>query len=325
MGKLSRLFLFTFCIASQLLSQDPLPSWNEGIAKKTILDFVSEVTKEGSDAYIPEEDRIVTFDEDGTLWVEQPLYVEFFYTLDALKELAKTNPKWANLEPYRTILSGNLQAISSIKEHEIVQMVAMTHAGMTVENFHQKVNSWISTTLHPRFKKPFTSLVYKPMLEVMQLFKDNDFKAYIVSGGGQEFIRSFAERVYGLKPGRIIGTAGKVKYEYIQGNPALLKIPEILFIDDKTGKPEGINLIIGQKPVAAFGNSIGDRQMLEWTQSNNTKTIELLVHHDDPVREYAYGPDSKIGTFSDDLMEEAIQRKWIVISMKNDWKVIFQD
>lgn len=302
---------------------DPLPSWNEGSVKQGILEFVSAVTQEPSPHYVPTKDRIAAIDNDGTLWVEQPLYVEYIYTLETIKSMAPDHPEWTNQEPYKSILSEGLEAIKSLNAHEVEQLIAETHAGMSIDDFHNKVKQWIAHAIHPRYKRPFTELVYQPMLELIQLLKDNHFQVYIVSGGGQEFMRAFAEQLYGLPPGHIIGTTGKVAYEYRDGKPALLKLPQVLFIDDKQGKPEGINLIIGQRPIAAFGNSIGDQQMLEWTQANPSPNFELLVHHDDPVREYAYGPDSKVGTFSDALMKEAKANKWFVVSMKNDWKVIF--
>ena len=327
-NKIKSKFSF-FIISLFLLSgtinavSDPLPSWNEGATKESIINFVKEVTDEGSKNYIPPKNRIATFDEDGTLWVEQPLYAEFFFALETIKSLAPEHPELANKEPFKSILSGDADAIKNLNEHDMEQLIGITHSGMTLDEFHQRVNDWLKKATHPRFKKPFTDLVYQPMLEAMQLLRDNQFLIFIASGGGQEFIRVFAEQLYGTPPGHIIGTTGKVKYEYRDGHPVLIKLPEVLFVDVNGGKPEGINLIIGQRPVIAFGNSTGDQQMLEWTQGNKGKTLELLVHHDDPVREYAYGPDSKIGTFSVALMDEAKKQNWKVISMKNDWKVIF--
>lgn len=302
---------------------DPLPSWNDGEAKKAILEFVKEVTREGGANYIAPKDRIATFDEDGTLWVEQPIYVEFFFALENIKAMASQHPEWANTEPFKSAIIGKEGAINKFTIRDFEELISVTHSGISIDAFHDRVNAWLKTAVHPRFKKPFTELVYKPMLEVMQYLRNNQFQIYIVSGGGQEFIRSFAERLYGLPPGHVIGTVGKLEYEYRDGDPILLKLPEVLFINDKEGKPEGINLVIGQRPVIAFGNSVGDRQMLEWTQATKGKNLQLLVHHDDDVREYEYGPDSKIGTFSDSLMDEAKKQGWFVISMKKDWKTIF--
>lgn len=279
---------------------------------------MQDTTTSGSQDYIQPEDRIAVFDQDGTLWVEQPIYTQFFYALDTLK----AQPQLKNEEPYRTILGDRPDAIENLTLQDIEKVIAKTHANMTVDEFQANVRAWLDKAVHPRFKRPYTELVYQPMLEVMQYFKANGYKIYIVSGGGQEFIRAYAEKVYGIPPEQIIGSAGKVKYEYQNGNPALVKQPEVLFVDDKGGKPEAINLFIGKRPVAAFGNSDGDRQMLEWAQSSG-KSLQLLVHHDDPIREYQYDTDSKIGTFSRPLMEEAAEKKWIVASMKNDWKVIF--
>ncbi len=302
---------------------DVLPSWNDGVAKRSIIQFVKDVTDQANEAYIKPEDRIATFDEDGTLWVEQPLYAQVFFAIDSLKSRAFQHPEWKNREPFKTILSGNLEALQKLSPKDIEHILAFTHTGMTVEEFHQQVSNWLEKAVHPRFKRPFTELVYQPMLEVIQLLRDNQFDIYIVSGGGQEFIRAFAEKVYKIPPSHVIGTASKVKYEYRNGHPVLLKAPSLLFVDDKAGKPEGINLIIGKRPVAAFGNSIGDQQMLEWTQDGPGKRLELLVYHDDAAREYAYGPNSTIGTFTVVLMDEAIKQGWIVVSMKNDWKIIF--
>lgn len=318
------LFFALALLAGNLCAiEDPLPSWNEGTAKENIIKFVKAVTEEGGSAFVPVKDRIAAFDEDGTLWVEQPLYTEFFYVLDNIKELSKAHPSWEHKEPFKSIIAGQADKITDFEPHDAVMLVGETHAGMSIHDFHERVKAWLQKTIHPRFKRPFTELVYQPMLEVMRFLKNNQFQVYIVSGGGQEFMRAFAENLYELPPGHIIGSAGKVKYEYRDGHPILMKLPEILYIDDKQGKPEGINLVIGKRPIAAFGNSIGDQQMLEWTQGQKGPTLEYLVHHDDPVREYAYGPDSKIGTFSNALMDEAKKQGWTVISMKNDWKVIF--
>lgn len=323
--KLQLFFLYFFCKIAFCFGQinDPLPSWNEGLSKQAITQFINDTTTPGSKDYIPLKDRIAVFDQDGTLWVEQPIYTQFLFAIDTIKDLASKNPEWKNTEPYRTILEGDLEKIKNFNFQDLEKIIAMSHANMSVEEFQENVCSWLNKAVHPRFKKPFTQLIYQPMIEVINYFNNHGYKVYIVSGGGQEFIRTYSEQVYGIPPEEIIGSAGKVKYEYKMGKPELLKLPEVLFIDDKTGKPEAINLFIGKVPVAAFGNSDGDQQMLEWSQSTKRKSFQLLVHHDDPIREYKYDKDSKIGTFSQALMNEANQRGWIIVSMKNDWNKIF--
>ncbi len=314
----------SFLYLSCQLKADLLPSWNEGKAKSAILKFVNQVTQPGSEHFIPLEERIAAFDQDGTLWVEQPIYTEWFFAIDSIRSQASQHPEWRNKEPFKSIIEGNPEKLMRFSEQDAAQLIAITHSGMTVKAFQEKIADWLASALHPRFKKPFTQLVYQPMIELIDLLHEHGFKVYIVSGGGQEFIRAFAENIYGIPNERVIGSAGKVKYEYQKnGEPVLLKLPEVLFIDNKTGKPEGMNLIIGKRPIAAFGNSTGDQQMLEWTQASTRKNLELLVHHDDAEREYAYGPHSPIGTFSNALMNEAQERDWIIVSMKKDWKIIF--
>lgn len=320
------LFLLSFLCKSFFCfgqSEDPLPSWNDGQAKQAIVQFINDTTISGSKDYISPENRIAVFDQDGTLWVEQPIYTQFLFAIDAIKDLASKNPEWKTKEPYQTILEGNLEKIKNFTIQDIEKIIAVSHANITVKEFQESVQSWLSKAVHPRFKKNYTELIYQPMLEVIKYFSNHGYKVYIVSGGGQEFIRTYSEKIYRIPPQQIIGSAGKVKYEYQKGSPELLKLPEVLFIDDKNGKPEAINLFIGKLPVAAFGNSDGDKQMLEWSQSNKGKSLQLLVHHDDSAREYKYDTDSKIGTFSQSLMEEANKKGWIIVSMKNDWKKIF--
>lgn len=302
---------------------DPLPSWNDGDTKQAIIEFVQEVTKEGGKNYVPPSDRIATFDQDGTLWVEQPMYCEMFFVLDKIREMSSKHPEWKNTEPFKAVISNDIQALEHLTEHDEEILVLASHSNITVDDFHLEVTDWLKKAIHPRYKKPFTELVYQPMLEVMQYFEKNQFRVYIVSGGGQEFMRSFTEKMYGLLPGWVIGTTMVTEYQYHKGHPLLVVSPKVLFINNGPGKVEGINLIIGQRPIAAFGNSSGDQQMLEWTQVTKGKTLELLVHHDDDVREYAYGPNSKIGTFPIALMAEARKEGWLIVSMKNDWKIIF--
>jgi phosphoglycolate phosphatase-like HAD superfamily hydrolase len=302
---------------------DPLASWNDGPAKKSITDFVAKVTSDGS-GFVPVEERIACFDNDGTLWCEQPVYVQVVFALDRVKELAAQHPDWKTAEPYKSILADDREAISKFTIQDFEKVVAATHTGMTVEEFQAEVKQWLAAHEHPRFHRRYTELVYQPMLELLAYLRANRFKTYIVTGGGQEFVRVFAETGYGVVPEQVIGSASKTKYEYGKNDqPMLVKLPEVLLIDDKVGKPEAINLIIGRRPLAAFGNSTGDQQMLEWTQGGGEGRLMLLVHHDDAKREYAYGPDSKVGTFTDALMNEANGRQWIVVSMKDDWKKIF--
>lgn len=323
--KLQLFLLCFFCKIAFCVGQceDPLPSWNEGQAKQAIVQFIKDTITPGSKDYINPEDRIAVFDQDGTLWVEQPIYTQFLFAIDTIQSLASKNPEWKYQEPYQSLVEGNLEKIKNLTIRDIEKMIVLSHAHMTVEEFDDHVHSWLSQALHPRFKKPYTELIYQPMIEVIQYFNMQGYKVYIVSGAGQEFIRTYSKKIYRIPPMQIIGSAGKVKYEYRNGTPDLVRLPEMLFVDDKSGKPEAIHLIIGKRPVAAFGNSDGDQQMLEWSQASPKKSFQLLVHHDDSVREYKYDADSKVGTFSQLLMEEAKKKGWIVVSMKKDWKVIF--
>jgi haloacid dehalogenase-like hydrolase len=303
---------------------DPLPSWNDGPARKAVLEFVRAAADPAGPGFVPVEERIATFDNDGTLWVEQPIYTQVAFAFDRVSKLAPGHPEWKMEEPFRSILSGDRDAMTRFTIQDFERVVAATHSGMTVEEFHATIREWLATVKHRRYKRPYTELVYQPMLELMRLLRANGFKTYIVTGGGQEFVRVFSESIYGVPPEQVIGSAGKVKFEYGRdGKPALVKLPDVLLLDDKGGKPEGINLVIGRRPHASFGNSTGDRQMLEWTQGGAGARLMMLVHHDDSEREYAYGANSKVGTFSEELMEEASRRGWFVISMKDDWKRIF--
>jgi hypothetical protein len=303
---------------------DPLPSWNDGPAKTAIIEFVKTTTDAGSPKFVPPEERIATFDQDGTTWVEQPIYTQVMYCLDRVPALAEKKPELKNVEPFKTVLSGDREAIAKLSKEDLVKILVATLTGMTVEDFTAEVTPWIQSAKHPRFKRQYTELTYLPMLEVMRLFRDNGYKTYFVTGGGQDFVRVYSEQTYGVPPEQVVGSAGEVHFGYGQdGKPILTKEPKLLLNDDKAGKPEGIHLVIGRRPVAAFGNSNGDKEMLEYTQAGDGARLMLLVHHDDAEREYSYGPDSKIGTFSDALMDEAKAKGWIVVSMKNDWKRIF--
>jgi hypothetical protein len=302
---------------------DPLPSWTEGPTKTAIVEFVAKVTKAGSPDFVSPAERIATFDNDGTLWVEQPMYVQLAFALDRVKTVAPQHPEWKDKEPFASLLKGDVRAALAGGVPALLDIVMVTHAGMTTDEFEQIAKDWIATAKHPRFKQPYTQCVYRPMLELLAYLRANGFKTFIVSGGGIEFMRPWTEKVYGIPPEQVIGSSIKTKYEMRGGRPVLIRLPEINFIDDKAGKPVGISSHIGRRPIAAFGNSDGDQQMLEWTQAGGGARLMMLVHHDDSEREYAYGADSKIGTFSDALAAEANKKGWNVISMKNDWKTVF--
>ena len=309
--------------ANSAFAADPLPSWNDGKAKQSIVNFVTKVTKAGSPDFVPAPQRIATFDNDGTLWAEQPVYFQLLFAIDHVKALAPQHPEWQTQEPFASLLKGDLKGVMAGGEKALLEIVMATHAGMTTEEFEKTVKDWLATARHPKTGKLYTEMVYQPMLEVLTYLRANGFKTFIVSGGGIEFMRPWTEKVYGVPPEQVVGSSIKTQWEVRSGKPTLVRLPEINFIDDKTGKPVGINAHIGRRPIAAFGNSDGDQQMLEWTQAGSGARLMMLVHHDDAKREWAYGPESKIGTFSDALMAEANQRGWTVISMKNDWKKVF--
>jgi phosphoglycolate phosphatase-like HAD superfamily hydrolase len=310
-------------VATVARAQDPLPSWNDGPAKQAIVKFVHDTTDKTSPKFVPGDQRIATFDNDGTLWAEQPMYFQLIFALDRVKTLAPKHPGWKTKEPFASLLKGDVKGALAGGEKAIAEIVMATHAGMTTAEFERIVKDWIATAKHPKTGRLFTEMVYQPMLELLAYLRSNGFKTFIVSGGGIEFMRPWTERVYGIPPEQVVGSSIKTKYEMRNGKPVLIRLPAINFVDDKSGKPVGINSHIGRRPVAAFGNSDGDRQMLEWTQAGGGARLMMLVHHDDAKREWAYGPKSKIGTFSDALMAEAKKNGWIVISMKNDWKRIF--
>jgi hypothetical protein len=309
--------------ATQSRAADPLPSWNDTGPKKAIISFVEKVTKEGSPDFVSVPERIATFDNDGTLWCEQPMYFQLLFALDRVKALAPQHPEWKTKEPFASLLKGDVKAALAGGDKAILQVVMATHAGMTTAEFEKIVKDWIATAKHPKTGKPLLEMVYQPMIELLSYLRANGFKTFIVSGGGIEFMRPWTEKVYGIPPEQVVGSSIKTKYEMRDGKPVLIRLAEINFIDDKTGKPVGINSHIGRRPIAAFGNSDGDRQMLEWTQAGSGARLMMLVHHDDAKREFAYGAKSHIGTFSDSLMEEANKSGWTVISMKDDWKQIF--
>ena len=315
--------------AQTTTSSDPLPSWNDGAAKQAIFDFVRATTGTASPNFVPPADRIAVFDQDGTLWVEHPMYSQVVYCLDRVPAVVAKKPELKSVEPFRTVLSGNREAMSKLTMPDLEKILAATLTGMTVEEFNAEVQKWLETARHPRWKRPYTELVYQPMLEAMRYLRDNGYKTYIVTGGGQDFVRVYAERVYGIPLEQVVGSIGGTKLGYDkEGKPFLIKEPRLLLNDDHAGKPEGIHLMIGRRPYAAFGNSIGDRQMLEWTAAGAGARLEMLVLHDDATREYAYGPaaglpDSKFGIFTQALYDEAKKNGWTVISMKNDWRRVF--
>jgi phosphoglycolate phosphatase-like HAD superfamily hydrolase len=299
------------------------------IAAPTITAFVKETTEQANPKFVPPEERIATFDQDGTLWVEHPMYTQVVYCLERVPAVAAKKPQLKNVEPFKTVLSDNREAMAKLSLRDLEKILAATLTGMSVEEFKAEAKKWLDTAKHPRWNRPYTELVYQPMLEVLSYLRDNAYKTYIVTGGGQDFVRVYAQQVYGIPPEQVVGTAGGTKYGYGKdGKPFLTKEPKLLLNDNNAGKPEGIHLMIGRRPHAAFGNSIGDRQMLEYTAAGDGARLAMLVLHDDAQREYAYGPaqglpDSKVGTFTQELYNEAKKRGWSVISMKNDWNRIF--
>jgi phosphoglycolate phosphatase-like HAD superfamily hydrolase len=303
-------------------SPDPLPSWNDGAARQSITDFVTTVTKEGSPGFVPPAERIATFDNDGTLWAEQPMYFQLLFAIDRVKALAPQHPEWKEQEPFASLLQGDVEKTLAGGEHAILEIVMATHAGMTTEEFEAIVDDWISTATHPATKRPYTEMVYQPMLELLAYLRANGFKTFIVSGGGIEFMRPWVERVYGIPPEQVIGSSIRTRYEMRDGKPALVRLPELNFLNDKEGKPIGIHTQIGRRPVAAFGNSDGDLQMLQWTSAGEGPRLAVYLHHTDAEREWAYDRDSGIGRL-DTGLDEAGEKGWTVVDMKRDWKVVF--
>jgi phosphoglycolate phosphatase-like HAD superfamily hydrolase len=319
-----------FSTSAALAKPDPLPSWNEGPAKQQIIELVRQTTDKSSPYFVPPAQRIATFDQDGTTWVSHPMYAQLMFCLDRVPAVVKAKPELAKQEPFKTVLSGDKAAIAKLTKADLEKIAAATLSGMTVEQFSAEAKKWLATAKHPRWNKKYTELTYLPMREVMEYLRANGYKTYIVTGGGQDFVRVYSQEVYGVPPEQVVGTAGAVKYGYAaDGTPTLTKEPKLLLDDDNAGKPEGIHLMIGQRPQIAFGNSTGDRQMLEYTSKGPGLRLSLLVLHDDPKRELAYGPaqglpDTKVGTFPQELHDEAQKNEWVVISMKNDWKRVFE-
>ena len=314
-------FVFTACATTQ--TNDPLPSWNEGEAKQAITQFVSDVTTVGGSRFVPPAERIAVFDNDGTLWAEQPMYVQLEFAFDRVKALAPMYPDWKDKQPFKAVLEGDLRTVLAGGNHALFELVMATHAGNTTEEFSQIVEDWLATAKHPKTNRPYTDMVYQPMLELLDYLRANSFKTYIVSGGGIEFMRPWAERVYGIPPEQVIGSSIKTEFELRDGKPVLVRLPELNFIDDKAGKPVGINQHIGRRPIAAFGNSDGDLQMLQWTTAGSGARFALLVHHTDVAREWAYDRKSSIGHL-DQALDEAQAKGWTVVDMKRDWKIVFR-
>ena len=311
-------------VAAAAHAQDPLESWNAGAAKSAILAFVDATTTPGGPQFVPPSERIAVFDQDGTLWVEQPVYSQVMYSLSRVPAVVEAKPELAQEEPFKTVLSGDRKAIAKLSTEDLLKILAATLSGMDVDEFRAQATQWLAEAKDPRWKRPYTELTYQPMQELLRYLRSRGFKTYIVTGGGQDFVRSYSERVYGVPPEQVVGSAGSTKFGYdASGRPILTKEPRLLLMDDKGGKPEGIHLMIGRRPRAAFGNSDGDQQMLEYTGAGDGARLMLLVRHDDSTREYAYAADSKVGHFSDELLAEANAKGWTVVSMKNDWKRIF--
>jgi len=300
----------------------PLPSWNDGPAKRAIVQFVTDATTPGHPAFVPAAERIAVFDNDGALWSEQPMYFQLAFAIDRVRALAPAHPEWKDTQPFKAALEGDVKALAASGERGLLELVMATHAGITSDEFALVVREWAETARHPTLRRPYTELTYAPMRELLEYLRAGGFKTYIVSGGGVEFLRVFAEKLYGVPPEQVIGSSIKTRYEVRDGGPVIVRLPEIDFIDDKAGKPVGIHKFIGRRPIAAFGNSDGDFEMLEWTTSGPGRRLGLIVRHDDEVREFAYDRASAIGRL-DRALDEAGRRGWVVVSMKTDWRVVF--
>lgn len=310
-------------LAGARAQSDPLPSWNDGAVKKSITDFVARVTAQGGADFVPAEQRIATFDNDGTLWTEQPYYFQLAFAFDRVKAMAPQHPEWKTKQPFKALLDRDMKALGASGEKGLLQIVAATHTGMTTDTFSKDVLDWMATARHPRFDRPYNSLVYQPMLELLAYLRANGFKTFIVSGGGIEFMRPWVEKAYGIPPEQVVGSSGVVKFEFgPNGKPELMKLAKVEFIDDGPGKPVGINRFIGRRPIFAFGNSDGDLQMLQWTTAGPGARFAGIVHHTDAEREYAYDRQSKIGRL-DKALDEGKAKGWTVVDMKRDWKKVF--
>jgi phosphoglycolate phosphatase-like HAD superfamily hydrolase len=301
---------------------DPLPSWNDGASKQAVLDFVSAVTTEGGDQFVPEHDRIAVFDNDGTLWVEQPMYAQAFFMLDQIKTLAPQHPEWQTEHPYAAVLSGDKEALATLSEADLGKLAVAAHSGMTTDEFDEQAHAWSHSAINPLTKHLFMESIYQPQLELLDYLRANGFRTYIVSGGGIDLMRTFAEEAYGIPPSQVVGSSAKVKYSLEDGVPTLTKLPELNSFDDKDGKPVNIHLHIGQKPILAFGNSDGDQAMLDYVTSGDGPSLGLIIHHDDAEREVAYDRESKVGKL-DTALDAAPEWGWVVVSMKDDWGKVF--
>ncbi len=310
---------------SAFAQSDPLPSWNDTASKVAIVSFVEKVTGQGSPDFVPETERIAVFDNDGTLWVEHPMYVQLAFALDRVKTLAPQHPEWKETQPFKAVLDGDMKTLAPSGEKGLVELIMTTHAGMTSSDFQKIVTDWLASARDPKFKRPYTELVYQPMVELLAYLRANGFKTFIVSGGGIEFMRPWAEKVYGVPPEQVIGSSIKTEFRMQDDTPTLYRLPEVNFIDDKAGKPVGINQHIGRRPIAAFGNSDGDLQMLQWTtMAGGPARLGVLIHHTDAEREYAYDRDTEFGRL-DKALDAAAITGWTVVDMKADWKQVFKD
>jgi phosphoserine phosphatase len=314
--------VFASFVAVPAVRAEPLPSWNDGPAKRAILAFVTKVTTPGGPDFVPPAERIAVFDNDGTLWAEQPLYFQLAFAIDRVKALAPQHPEWKTTQPFQAVLEDDRKALAAAGEHGIVELVMASHAGMTTDEFAATVRDWLAKARHPRFDRPYTEVVYQPMLELLAFLRANEFQTWIVSGGGVEFLRVFAEAVYGIPPQQVVGSSIATEYQVRDGRPVLVRLPKIAFVDDKAGKPVGIHQAIGRRPIAAFGNSDGDLQMLQWTTLADGPRFGLLVRHTDAKREWAYDRESPIGRL-DAALDEAARRGWTVVDVERDWRVVF--
>jgi phosphoglycolate phosphatase-like HAD superfamily hydrolase len=320
--QLTLLFLLALLLSTETTRAEPLASWNDSAAKAAVLEFVARVTTESHPDFVPPAERIAVFDNDGTLWSEQPIYFQLAFALDRIRALAPEHPEWEDQPLFKAVLDGDLKALSAGGERAIVEIIKASHAGMTTDEFEATVRDWVATARHPRFDRPYTDLVYQPMLELLAFLRENSFKSFIVSGGGIEFMRPWVERVYGIPPEQVIGSSIKVMYEMRNDAPVLVRLPEVDFINDKAGKPVGIHKFIGRRPIVAFGNSDGDLEMLQWTTSGEGPRLGVIVRHTDGDREWSYDRQSSIGHL-DVALDEADRRGWIVVDMKRDWRWVY--
>ena len=323
-SRLGQLFLLAAIVFPVVAAQaaDPLPSWNDGPTKQAIVDFVQKVTDKGGSDYVPPADRIAVFDNDGTLWAEKPVYFQLLFAIDRVKALAPEHPEWKYQQPFKAAIDGDMKALVASGKEGLLELMKASHAGMSPQEFQETVKAWLDTAEHPSFKRKYTDLVYAPMLELLAYLRDNGFTTYIVSGGGIEFVRAFSHPVYGIPPAQVVGSSIKTKYEVVDGEPKLTRLPEVNFIDDKEGKPVGINQHIGKRPLAAFGNSDGDFEMIEWTTAGDGPRLGLIVHHTDADREYAYDRNSHVGRL-DKGLDQAAEKEWVVVDMNKDWNQVF--